>query len=185
MAAHLEELQKLKDWLFGYHGNSTIATGKLWERMRELETEFRSSLFAKYYDFDGIQIYAIQDWEAAADGADMACLESLNQKQEDFERSSKAAADRWASALADAEEQYEIGKTKSIERFENAIAKKERELELRYNALSSTIAHVYDFHLQRTLQTALEQARDETSADCEARYADWIANAKKLGIYFV
>jgi hypothetical protein len=52
--AILDELQRLKDWLFGYHGTSVIATGKLWDRIRELTEVWNDANTAAEYEFSNM-----------------------------------------------------------------------------------------------------------------------------------
>jgi len=94
----LAELQKLKDWLFGFHGTSTVATGKLWDRIRELNDDWLLAKEEAFIEFLNIQAEAKEAWEQATSSADLDCHDSLTRKTADFEVASLEAGERWAAA---------------------------------------------------------------------------------------
>merc|ERR1712151_1344060 len=169
----LGELQALKEKLHGYVRG--YAVKELWDRVRELTEVYHDALDAARAEFAGMQEDFADEWNAEADAADAAYAAVLAQKEKDWQAASDAAAERWARALAKAQAKWPNVVADSDERIAAWRAEKERALELRYNALTASINHIYDLHLQHHAQGALDDARDEAAAECQARY-DELAN---------
>ena len=165
----LAELQKLKDWLFGYHGTSTVATGKLWDRVRELTNDWELAKEGAFIEFSTMQADAKEAWEQAAGSADLDCHDSLTRKTADFEAAALEANERWAAAEQTAIHSFQDAKEEAIATVAEAYEAKIRALELRYNALYSNVNNVYDFHVYGNLQTALDDAHKDAVAECNAK----------------
>ena len=119
-------------------------------------------------------------WADESAAADAAYAAVLAQKEVDWQAASDVAAAAWAAALAKANEQWTAAREQSEATIQKFTVAKERELEVRYNALTSSISNIYDFHLQHTAQAALDAARDEAAAECRARYAELDARGAEI-----
>ena len=174
----LAELQELKEYLHGAFRGYAVA--QLWERVRELEVVYHDALDAARAEFAGMQEDFAASWGEEADAADAAYAAVLAQKEKDWQAASDAAAARWAAALARARAEWPDVVAASDERIAAWRAEKERALEVRYNALTNSINHIYDLHLQHHAQGALDDARDEAAAECQARYDELAAWAEDI-----
>jgi hypothetical protein len=174
----LAELQALKEKLHGYFRG--YAVKELWDRVRELVEVYHDALDAARAEFAGMQEDFAGEWNTEADAADAAYAAVLAQKEEDWQAASDAAAARWAAALAKARAEWPDVVAASDERIAAWRAEKERALEVRYNALTNSINHIYDLHLQHHAQGALDDARDEAAAECQARYDELAAWADEI-----
>jgi hypothetical protein len=174
----LGELQALKEKLHGYFRG--YAVKELWDRVRELTEVYHDALDAARAEFAGMQEDFEGEWNEEADAADAAYAAVLAQKEKDWQAASDAAAARWAAALAKAQAEWPAVVAASDERIAAWREEKETNLLRRYNALTNSISHIYDLHLQQTAQGALDDARDEAADECEARYEELANQAGEI-----
>lgn len=162
----LAELTELLEKLIASRGSRRT----LWNRIKELIIVYHDAQDAAREDFAEMQFDTNAAWTKSAEEADAAYAAVLAQKEEDWQAASDVAAAAWAAALAKANEDIAALRQRALEAITILKDQKERELEVRYNALTQSISHIYDFHLQHKSQTALNDARDEAAAECQARY---------------
>jgi len=167
----LAELQGLLDALWEKKGWRSSRM-PLWMRIKELIEVYHQAEAQAQADFAVMQSSTKAHWDAESAEADAAYAAVLAQKEEDWQAASEVAAAAWASALAKAQADWSAALEASQAKIAEYIQVKERALEVKYNALSETVTHIYDFHLQHTTQVALDAARDEAAAECAARYAE-------------
>jgi len=164
----LAELQALKEKLNNYFRG--YAVKELWDRVRELTEVYHDALDAARAEFAAMQGDFADEWNSEADAADAAYAAVLAQKEKDWQAASDAAAARWAAALAKAQAEWPDVVAASDARIAAWREEKETNLLRRYNALTNSISHIYDLHLQHKAQASLDAARDEAAAECQARY---------------
>jgi len=175
----LAELQGLLDALYAKKGWRSSRM-PLWQRIRELTEVYHQAEEQAQADFAVMQSSTKAVWDEESAEADAAYAAVLAQKEEDWQAASEVAAAAWAAALAKAQADWYAALEASEAKIAEYIQVKERALEVKYNALSETVTHIYDFHLQHTTQVTLDAARDEAAAECAARYAELDAVAQDI-----
>lgn len=141
----------------------------LWKRIKEVLETYDEAIVAAKEEFVPVQSDALAEWDAEVKAQEEAFAALLAKKEEDWQAASDDAQAAWDAALNKAVTDFTTDKAKIIANINVYIDEKVAELDLRYNALTENISHIYDFHLQHKSQADLDAAREAAVKECRDR----------------